>query len=62
MINQLYEFTNKPENAENNKQLLRNLISDQIQSPQDQFNFNFGDLNVQRFRWFSVRFMNTLTR
>ena len=57
MFDKLYEFTEKQENSEINKQLLINLISDHIQSLQDQFNFYFGDLNVQSFSCVSSPFL-----
>ena len=61
MFDKLYEFTEKQENSEINKQLLINLISDHIQSLQDQFNFFFGDLNVRSFSCIPVSFLHTLT-
>lgn len=60
MFDQLHEFTEKQENAEINKPELVNLISEHIQSLLERFNFNFGDLNVQSFRGFPVRFLHTL--
>ena len=61
----LINFTNitdKPENVEEKTQQLINLISDHIQSQQDQFKFYFGDLNVQNFSMVGpIRFLHALT-
>uniref|UniRef100_A0A8C4RI43 Uncharacterized protein n=1 Tax=Erpetoichthys calabaricus TaxID=27687 RepID=A0A8C4RI43_ERPCA len=45
------------ENAEINKPELVKLISEHIQSLLDQFNFYFGDLNVESFSWVSSPFL-----
>lgn len=57
MFDQLHEFTEKQENDEINKHKLVNLISEHIQSLLDQFNFYFGDLNVESFSWVSSPFL-----
>uniref|UniRef100_A0A8C4RMF6 Zinc finger BED domain-containing protein 5 n=1 Tax=Erpetoichthys calabaricus TaxID=27687 RepID=A0A8C4RMF6_ERPCA len=57
MFDQLHEFTEKQENAEINKPELVKLISEHIQSLLDQFNFYFGDLNVESFSWVSSPFL-----
>ena len=57
MFDLLYEFSEKQENAQINQPKLVNLISNHIQSLVDQFNFYFGDLNVDRFSWVSSPFI-----
>ena len=57
MFEKLYEFTEKQENAHIDKPKLLDLISRHIQSLLDQFNFYFGDLNVQNSSWVSSPFL-----